>query len=156
MDSGLALKQCLEEMDVDGVRSLWHLIAPEAPQPKNDFEAMITLHMARTRMKILTKRQRYYSHRWLLDHNYGSMLPDEEKPSAERMFPQVKSSVGISINSRSSIVAPALPIIRGAMENAVLEAYGDGRGDDIPHLKQRMAEAKITTVKALFGRLKNG
>ena len=152
MDSAAALKQCLEEMDVSGIRSLWHLVAPNAPQPETDFEAMVTLHMARTKMKILTKRQRYYSHRWLLDHNQESLLPDEEKPSAERMYPQIKRSVGISINSGSSLVGPAIPIIRGAMESAVLEAYGDGRGDDIPFVRERMAQARTKAVKLLFGR----
>jgi len=117
---------------------------------------MTTLHMARTGMKRLTVRQRYYSHRWLLDHNMLSLLPDEERPSAERMYPQVKSSVGISINSQSSLVGPAIPIIRGAMENAVLEAYSDGRGDDIPFVKRHMAEARATAVRRLFGTLKNG
>jgi hypothetical protein len=117
---------------------------------------MTTLHMARSSMKTLTRRQRYYSHRWLLDHNMLSLLPDEERPSAERMYPQVKSSVGISVNSTSSLVSPAVPIIRGAMEHAVLDAYSDGRGDDIPFVKRRMAEARATVVRRLFGTLKNG
>ena len=156
MDSAAALKQCLEEMDVNALRSLWHLVAPDSPQPETDFEAMATMHMARTKMKILTKRQRYYSHRWVLDHNCISLLPDEEKPLAERMYPQIKRSVGISVNSGSSLIGPAIPIIRSAMENAVLEAYGDGRGDDIPFVKERMAQARTKAVKLLFGREQNG
>jgi hypothetical protein len=123
------------------------------PQPKSDHDAMITLHMARTSMSSLTKRQRYYSHRWLLDHNCMSMLPDEEKPSAERMYPQVVSSVGISVNSGSDLVKPIIPLVRGAMEDAVQEAYSDGRRDDIPHIRTRMAEARRTVVRKLLGRL---
>ena len=153
MDSNAAIKQCLEEMDVDGIRSLWHLVAPDAPQPETDFEAMVTLHMARTQMKIMTKRQRYYSHRWLLDHDQMSLLPDEERPSAERMYPQIKRSVGISLGSQSSMMEPALPVIRGEMEKAVLEVYADGRKDDIPFLKERMRLAREGAVKKLFGKI---
>ena len=153
MDSDAAIKQCLEEMDVDGIRSLWHLVAPDAPQPETNFEAMVTLHMARTQMKIMTKRQRYYSHRWLLDHNHPSLLPDAERPSAERMYPQVKRSVGIALGSASSVVESAVPIIRGAMERAVMEVYADGREDDTPLIRKHMAEARDKAVKGLFGKL---
>jgi hypothetical protein len=144
------MKQCLEEMDVEGIRSLWHLIAPNMPQPKNNLEAMATMHMARTNMQILTQRQRYYSHRWLLDHNMISLLPDAEKPSAERMYPQVVSSVGISVNTGSELAKPIIPHIQSAMENAVLEAYADGMKDDIPHIRKRMSEARKTVVRRLF------
>lgn len=151
MDSAAAMKQCLEEMDVEGIRSLWQIIAPNAPQPKNDYEAMATLHMARTQMKVLTLRQRYYSHRWLLDHNMISLLPDQERPAAERMYPQVVSGVGLAIKTMSDLMKPIVPIVRSAMENAIHEAYADGRKDDIPHIKQRMAEAKKTAVRKLLG-----
>lgn len=153
MDSHAAMKQCLEEMDVEGIRSLWHLIAPNMPQPKTDYEAMCTLHMARTSMPVLTQRQRYYSHRWLLDHNCMSLLPDAEKPAAERMYPQVVSSVGISVNTNSSLLKPIMPHVQGAMENAVHEAYADGRRDDIPHIRTRMAEARKTVLHKLLGRI---
>lgn len=152
MDSAEAMRRCLEEMDVEGARSLWTLIAPNMPQPKSNFEAMIMLHMARTQMKRLTPRQRYYSHRWLLDHNQLSQLPDAEKPAAERMYPQVVSSVGIAIKSTSELTKPIVPHIRGAMENAVLEAYADGRRDDISHIRQRMREARQTVVRKLLGK----
>jgi hypothetical protein len=151
MDSHAAVKQCLEEMDVEGIRSLWHLIAPKMPQPKTDFEAMCSLHMARTSMKVLTPRQRYYSHRWLLDNNVMSLLPDEEKPAAERMYPQVNSSVGISVNGKSEISRLVAPHIQSAMEYAVMDAYADGRKDDIPFLRKRMMEARKTVVRKLLG-----
>ena len=154
MDSHGAMKSCLEEMDVEGVRSLWHLIAPNMPQPKSDMEAMVTLHMARTTALFLSPRQRYYSHRWLLDHNCMSLLPDNEKPSAERMYPQIVSSVGISVNTSSALMKPVVPHIQNAMENAVHEAYADGRRDDIPFIKHRMNEARDTVLRKLLGRIK--
>ena len=151
MDGPAAMRQCLMEMDVNGVRQLWHLIAPGLPQPKDDYEAIATMHYARTVMK-LPQRARFYSHRWLLDHNMMSGLPDELRSKAEQMDSKIVSAVGIAMRSESDLIKPAVPIIRGAMENAVLEAYADGKEDDIPFVKQRMAEAKTTAMKKLFGK----
>jgi hypothetical protein len=109
------------------------------------------LHMARTQMPVLTARQRYYSHRWLLDHNMLSLLPDHERPAAERMYPQVASSVGISVNANSELLRPVISHVQSAMQSAVHEAYADGRRDDIPHIKKRMAEARVTTMRKLLG-----
>lgn len=100
----------------------------------------------------MTPRQRYYSHRWCLDHGVMSLLPDHEKPAAERMYPQVASSVGISVKGISDLTAPVVPHVRSAMEHAVLEAYADGRKDDIPHIKLRMKEARATTMRKLLGK----
>jgi hypothetical protein len=132
----------------------WHVIAPHAPQPKSDHEAMVTLHMARTKMPIMTARQRYYSHRWLLDHNCISLLPDHERPAAERMYPQVVRSVGIALRTDSDLLRPVIPHVQSAMEGAVQEAYADGRRDDIPFIKSRMAEARTTVMRKLLGRIR--
>jgi hypothetical protein len=155
MDSHEAMKLCLEEMDVEGIRSLWHLIAPNMPQPQSDLEAMVTLHMARTMAPFLVPRQRYYSHRWLLDHGYPSQLPDHEKPLAERIYPQIVSGVGISVNTSSELLKPVVPYVQSAMENAVHEAYADGRRDDIPFIKRRMTEARETVIRKLLGRIES-
>jgi len=151
MDTHDAMKLCLEELDVEGIRSLWHIIAPKMPQPKNDLEALVTLHMARTSASFLVPRQRYYSHRWLLDHGYPSQLPDDEKPKADRMYPKIVSGVGISVNTTSELFRPIMIQVRSAMENAVLEVYADGHADDILLIKQRMNEARHGVVKKLLG-----
>jgi hypothetical protein len=152
MDGPSALTTCLVELDVKGIRQLWHLIAPQMPQPKDDADALATMHYARTLMGSLSSRQRFYSHRWLLDHNMLSGLPDELKPSAERMYPKTVSAVGLSVNSRSDWLKPAVPLIRGAMETAIQEAYADGKADDVKFIKRRMAEAKTVATRKLFGR----
>jgi hypothetical protein len=151
MDGPSALTTCLVELDVKGIRQLWHLVAPNMPQPKDDADALATMHYARTLMDSISVRLRFYSHRWLLDHGILSGLPDELKPSAERMYPRLARSVGVSLNSNSELVKPALPYIRSAIENAILEAYADGKQDNIPHIKARMAEAKTTAVRKLLG-----
>jgi hypothetical protein len=142
---------CLLELDVQGIRQLWHLIAQNMPQPKSDAEALKTIHYARTLMESIPLRKRFYSHRWLIDHGILSGLPDTLRPTAERTFPRMARSVGLSINTHSEMVKPAVPLIRGAIESAINEAYADGKHNDIPHIKERMKEAKTTTVRKLFG-----
>jgi hypothetical protein len=71
------------------------------------------------------------------------------------MYPVRASSVGISVNFKSPYLKPAGVIVRGAMENAVLDAYADGRKDPA-FVKARMAEAKDKTLKQLFGHLDPG
>jgi hypothetical protein len=151
MDGPAEMRRCLEEVDVAGIRALWRRIAPGMPHLKNDHEALIALHYARTKSNWLRLTNRFYSHRWLLDHNMLSGLPDHLRPSAERIYPRVISSVGISINMRSELLQPVVPLIRTAVENAVNEAYADGKGDDIPFVKRRMAEARKTVTRKLLG-----
>jgi hypothetical protein len=152
MDSHAAMKQCLEEVDVIGIRKLWFEVRPNMPQPATDYEALVSIHMARTNFPTLTARQRYYSHRWLLDHNMPSLLPDKEKPSAEKMYPKIVSGVGISVSGRE--LDPELsvaPHIQHAMEYAVEEAYAEGKQDDILHIKHRMLLARKKVIKKLLG-----
>jgi hypothetical protein len=150
------MRRCLEEIDVEGIRELWREVAPEMPQPSSDHEALAAIHLTRTQAEWLRLTQRFYSHRWLLDHNLISGLPDHLRPSAERIYPKTVSAVGLSINSRSEWLKPALPLIRGAMEAAIHEAYADGRQDDIAYIKARMAKAKAMMMRKLLGRIKHG
>lgn len=151
MDGPAIMRQALMELDVDTIRKLWTQVAPHLPQPKGEFEALATMHYARTTMDILPNRARFYSHRWLLDHNQMSGLPDELKPSAERMFPVVTRSVGVSMNGKSDLTRPIIPIVRSAVEVAIMEVYADKKQDDIPLLKRHMNEAKRYAVRKLLG-----
>src|ERR1044072_6980895 len=96
-----ALRRCLEECDVAGIRALWAQIPPGMPQPHTDAEALATIHRARTEANSIALRLRAYSHRWLEDRGLPSGLPDELRPRAERMYPRVVDGVGISVNIRS-------------------------------------------------------
>ena len=151
MDGPAEMRRCLEEADVEGIRALWRIIAPGMPQSGTDHETLVSIHYARTQSDWLRLTQRFYSHRWLMDHNMLSGLPDHLRPSAERMYPRVASAVGIAINMRSELLKPIVPLIRDAMEYAVNDAYADGRGDDIPFVKRRMAEARKTVTRKLLG-----
>jgi hypothetical protein len=143
------MRRYLEAGDADGARRLWAYMYPGLPQPKSDDEALVVLHMARTVATSIALKLRAYSHRWLLDHNFPSQLPDELKPAAERMYPKVVTAVGISVNTTSELLRPAMVEIHRAMEVAVLEAYGDAKENDIPHIRNRMKEARERAVKAL-------
>lgn len=116
------------------------------PVPETRFDALVALHLARTTARSIPIRLRAYSHRWLLDRNYPSQLPDRLKPRAERLYPQAIGAVGISVNSKYPVVQAA---IQNAMSNAVLEAYADGHQDDPEVVKARMQEARSRERRGL-------
>jgi len=69
-------RRCLIDLDVNGVRKLWAEVSPHLPQPSNVKETLFTLHMARTEAQSVPLRLRQYSHRWLRERGFGSMLPE--------------------------------------------------------------------------------
>lgn len=150
--SASEFRRCLEECDIDGVRKLWAHVSPHLPQPTSHADTLVIIHRARTQTNSIALNLRAYSHRWLLDQGYSSGLPDELKPSAERLYPKVTGAVGLSINVGSPWLKPIVPIVRGAMQDAVLEAEADGKLDDASHVKRRMMEAREYTMKKLIGR----
>lgn len=131
---------------------MWSQLAPHLPQPKTDDEAEAIMHLARTETWSIPLRPRAYSHRWLLERGLPSRLPDRLKPRAERLYPQVVEGVGISLNTNKEWLKPAIPIIRGAMEDAVSEAYADGRTNP-DFVRTRMQEARSKATLQLFGRI---
>lgn len=142
-----AMHQCLVELDVVLMRKLYKRIFPHLPQPQSDLAALTIMHMARTQDAVLSDSLRFYSHRWLLDQGHPSQLPDQLKPNAERMYPTVAESVGISVNSKYPEVQVA---VHGAMRDAVMEAYEDGRKEP-GFVGLRMQEARRKEQKKLFG-----
>jgi hypothetical protein len=133
--------RALEDLDVKTVRALWASVAPDLPQPETDEDALRSIHAARTAAASVEFKRRAYSHAWLLDHGLPSLLPDELKPKAERIFPVTVGAVGISVRASSPARAALGLVIRGAMENAVLDCFANGDRD--PDLvKSRMLEAR--------------
>jgi hypothetical protein len=141
------MRRCLAECDVDGMRKLWHHIAPKAPAPKTNAEALMVLHHARTRTATLPLKLRAYSHYWLVERGLRSDLPDKYKKQAEREYPWIADSVGIAVSSRWPEVKLA---IRGAMEGAVSECYADNKHDPLI-VKPRMMEMREHMRRKLFG-----
>ncbi len=139
-------RRCLEECDVAAIRRLWSHVAPNMPQPASDFEALATTHHARTQLPLITLKKRSWSHRWLLDHNLPSGLPDQLKPKAERLYPQAVRAVGISVNARSEYMKPVALAIQQAMTDAVEEAYANHQTEP-SFVKARMMQARERVLK---------
>jgi hypothetical protein len=147
----MAFRDLLEAGDVASLRRYWAEKAPNMPQPKNAGEAEIVMHRARTEAESVAFRHRAYSHAWLCERSLPSGLPDRLKPSAEKLYPVVKTGVMISVNFKSAWMRPAAGEVHGAMAAAVLEAEADGRLEDAAHVSARMRMAREKTLRALFG-----
>jgi hypothetical protein len=151
VDSGAEFRRCLLELDVEGIKRAWRHVAPNMPPPKDDAEALASLHVGRTAANSMPFSKRAYSHAWLSERGLPSMLPDNLRPKAQRMYPVVGLGVGISVRALSEHNKPAARIIQGAMENAVLEADADGRLADDKHVKARIDEARRKAINDLYG-----
>lgn len=140
-----AFRRCLLELDVDGMIALDKAANPHLPPPGDRQAVLVQMHIARTAARSIPQRQRFYSHRWLLDHGYPSQLPDPLRPSAERMYPRIADSVGIAVSSSFPEVVTA---IRGAMSVAVEDCYANGDRDPAI-VKPRMMEARARERRGL-------
>lgn len=142
--------RCLSEVDISGIRRLWHHISPNIP-PMNDDKTFVAIHMARTQTASLPISSRAFSHRWLCDNGFQSYLPDDLKPKAERLYPKIVTSVGISVNFKSAILKPAAKIIERAMCDAVEDAYAEKK-TDADYLRRVMSDARDRATIKLFGK----
>lgn len=149
--SAAAFARLLEDGDVKALRSAWAELAPHLPQPENDAQATVVMHRARTEAESVSFRARAYSHRWLVERELPSGLPDNLKPRAERMYPVVVDAVGVAVMASADWLKPAASEIERSMADAVEDAYAHGRRDPV-FVKERMREARQKTTKALFGR----
>lgn len=150
MGHNFEFRRCLLDCDVAAIRRIWAHVCPHLPQPATDADALVTLHIARTSAASLPLRHRAYSHRWCEDNGYPSQLPDALKPKAERIYPRIADAVGISVNATSPERKKLATVVRGAMEDAVMEAYADRRTDP-EHVRERMMQARAYTLDKLIG-----
>jgi len=136
-----AFRRCLIELDVVGVCDLWFRVSPHLPQPKNNEEALTTLHYARTQTRSIPVRLRCYSHAWLTERGLPSGLPDPLKAKAARLYPHKVSAVGVAVLATSEANLPRARAIEKAISDAVMECYADGV-TDIAVIRSRMDEAR--------------
>jgi hypothetical protein len=144
-----ALLDTLRAGDHLAMNRLWREAYPGLP-PMSDVDAETVMHRARTEASRLELRARAWSHRWLCERGLPSGLPEDLKPTAERIFPRVVMGVGISVNAKG-ILAPVAKSIQRVMENAVGDAYADGKTDPA-FVHERMAEARESELRRLFGK----
>ena len=140
------LRRCLLALDIEGTRRLWKHVAPHLPQAENDADALASMHMARTAMASMPIKARAYSHRWLIERNLPSQLPDNLKPHAERIYPHVEDAVGIATAVSSPVFRPIAQAICDDMSDTVMDCYGMGdRDPKIVH--PRMLETRAKSKK---------
>ncbi len=138
--------RCLIDLDVGAIRNLWAQAFAGEHQPKDDNEALVSLHYARTQAQSVPFDRRAYSHRWLVERDLPSGLPDELKPKAERVYPRIVEAVGVSVKSIGGGSAPLAKAIERAMSDAAAEAYANGNKNP-EFIKQRMQEARARVMK---------
>jgi hypothetical protein len=141
MNHADAFRRCLIELDVVGMCDLWFHVSPHLPQPKNNDEALTTLHYARTQAESIPVKQRCYSHSWLCERGLPSGLPDRLRSKADRLYPHEVRAVGIAVKAMSAANEPRARAIEKAMSDAVLECYADGV-TDTDAIKARMNAAR--------------
>lgn len=155
MKHSAEFRRLLEDRDVARLRSAYAQIMPHLPQPKDDAQAEVIMHLARTTAQIVEAipfAKVAYSHRWLVERGLPSQLPDKLKPKAERLYPKIVHAVGIAVGSSSAHMKPAADMIRKAMEDAVSDCYANGDTDPA-FVKLRLMAARTDEQKRLFGSL---
>jgi hypothetical protein len=126
---------------------LWRHVRPDMPQPENKHQALVLIHHARTQMRKMPNKYRFYSHRWLRDNGLPSALPDEMKPRAERMYPVIVKAVGVASGSGPGSKGPLNYAVQKIMSDAVLECQADGYALDLPIVQARMLEKRAEFKK---------
>lgn len=144
------MRRALEDHDVSTARRLWAVVMPKMPQPRSEHEATVILHIACTQTPTVKFKSRAYSHQWLLERGLPSSLPDNLRPKAQRMYPVIADVIGIACGNVSEAMKPVVPIVRGAMEDVVMDHYADGVKDPTI-IKPRMLDARKKAIKKLFG-----
>jgi hypothetical protein len=142
MNHADAFRRCLIDLDVIGICDLWFHVCPHLPQPKNNDEALATIHYARTQANTIPLRLRCYSHAWLCERGLPSGLPDQWKPKASRLYPHEVKAVGVAVKAMSAENAPRARAIEKAMSDAAMECFADGVTDS-DTIKARMGAARL-------------
>lgn len=152
MSAASEFRAAIEAGDVKALKRISRAQEPHLPQ-MTDAEAELVLHQTRTRSSTVPFKLRAWSHRWLVERGHDSGLPDHLRPNAEQVCPRVVATVGIGVRCRNPLLAPIAPLIRDAMQNAVLDADAHGRLTDSDFVKARMMEARERTQLELLGRM---
>lgn len=122
-------RRCLVDCDIPGIIKLWKHVSPNMPCPETDEDALICIHMTRTATERLPFRFRAYSHRWLTERMLRSLLPDDLKPKAERLYPRIVSAVGICVSGLNNRKSGYHHAVNKALCDLVADMYAHGIED---------------------------
>lgn len=148
-----AVRRCLDELDVNGMRKLHARMYPHLPSPGDNKLVLATMHRARTQRRDMPLRARAYSHTWLLAHGYPSGLPDMLKPKAERIYPRKVGATGFAPSFSSPILKPIKTHVEHDVGVVILDAYATDKVDRIDHRKLRseMLAETARSIRRLVG-----
>lgn len=124
-------RRCLVDCDIQGIRKIWAHVSPNMPSPETDEAALICIHMTRTATERLPFRFRAYSHSWLTERAMRSLLPDELKPRAERMYQRIVSAVGICVAGLGNKKTDYHHYVSTKLCELVADMYADGIEDPV-------------------------
>jgi hypothetical protein len=121
------VRHYLLALDVAGMRRLHAHIWPHYPQPKNDDDALFSMHVARVQMRNIPESARQYSAQWLMERQglqakavgvaIKALSPrsaERAKNSAAAMIDAVNESIkaGIDIDTEAAEVRRRMQIAR--------------------------------------------
>ena len=140
-DHSAEFRRCLVDCDKEGIRKIWKHVAPNMPIPENDDDTLVCIHITRTATERLPFRFRAYSHSWLRERFpvNPSLLPEDLKPRAERMYPRIVSAVGICVASFGNKKTDYHHHVSTKLCELVADMYADGIEDPVL-IKARMKE----------------
>jgi hypothetical protein len=139
--------RCLRDCDTAGAMKLWKHVKPDMPQPENEHQALVLIHYARTQMRKMPNKLRFYSHCWLVGESLPSALPDNMRPRAQRMYPIIVKAVGVGSGSFGGVKRPFNIAIQSVMVDAVKECQADGYDLGSPVVKNRILEKRAEFKK---------
>lgn len=122
-DPAVEFRRCLENLDIEGVRRIWAETHKHLPQPVNDEQTLIQIHMARAGSKSMAHRLRLYSHQWLTERNLPSPLPNHLRPKNEQVPSVLAEAAGLAVISK---VPEAKTYLLEKLQASALEAFADG------------------------------
>jgi hypothetical protein len=142
-------RQAMVSGDVVMLQRIWSKVTG-LPAPETAQEAEIQMHVCRTKSDAIPVQQRCYSHWWLKERGYPSLLPPEMLPKADRFKPEIRPAVGIAVGTSKTWLKPALPSIMGAMVKEV-ENNAELITADPDLLRDKIQFARRDEFKRLFG-----
>jgi len=141
--------RALEAGDSKELRRLWSHSHSHLPQV-SEKEAEKMLHLARCGTGTLPLKLRAYSHRWLVERNIPSPLPDEIRPECERLYPRIADSVALCFRASNPAFKEVAAYAQHKASLAVEEMWAENDKDPL-RVRNRIKEVKLQSEREMLG-----
>lgn len=121
--------EILRTLNVKAARAAFRKIAPHLPQPKDDVETLVSIHMARTKAECVPLVDRWYSYDWLVDKGYPAEPPE---------YVPLRKVTGVAYTVLTG-EPEVKEAITGAVNAAIEDCYANGDRDPLIVKPQMMA-----------------